>query len=314
MKFEVSIVIPVKNGLKWLKYSIPKMLNQKGVSKMEIILIDSESDDGLEEYLDYLCDSRLRYFQINSKDFGHGKTRNLGVRLSSHDLVVFTVQDASPVNDTWLISLLKPLMENKLDALCGKQVVMDHKSKNPIEWFRPIENPDIRIINITFERYKRLDSISKKSITGWDNVNAAYKKSVLIKLPFLDVSFGEDAYWAHEALLDNLKIGYSDFSMVDHYHHYSKNQFFERYLAEFRLNYELYGLKPKKKKMKLKIIVGWIFQMYKLRISIFDMPYWMVYNLRNILSHNYCVKYFLNLNENQILNLKNNPLSTSSYK
>lgn len=314
--FNVSIVIPVKNGLHWLKYSIPKMLNQEGINRLELIIIDSGSSDGIEDFLTHFSDSRIKYYKIESSDFGHGKTRNLGVQLSVNEYIVFTVQDAIPVNNDWLVLLISPMIEHNLDAICGKQIVLDNLRKNPIEWNRPVESPTIKIIELNPTKYNELLSKEKKVLTGWDNVNAAYKKSILLKQPFSDVTFGEDAYWADTALKSNLKIAYNGFSLVDHYHHYNKQQFFERYLSEFFLNEQLYGLLPQQKKINLKIIFQWIYRMLRLKINFFDIPYWINYNLLAIIMYNRSVRHFSTLNKKEkfILIKNNNPISTSNIK
>jgi rhamnosyltransferase len=316
MSFNVTIVIPVKDGLKWLSKSIPKILKQKGIHKMEILIIDSGSEDGIEFYVDDLSDDRIKYFQINPIDFGHGKTRNLGVTLSTYENLVFTVQDATPANDEWLIELVRPLNDYDLDAVCGKQIVIDHKGKNPLEWYRPIDNSELKIVELPSMAYNLLSSLEKKSFSGWDNVNAIYKKSILINYPFEDVFFGEDAYWANNALINNLKIAYNGKSIVDHYHHYSKDQLFRRYLAEFIMDFELYGLIPHQQKINLNILLSWIVSMLKLKTPILDIPFWLQYNLHSRTIYNKTIRHFKTLSDQDRVLIKsnNNPMSTKNIR
>ena len=68
--------------------------SQKGFKNLEIILINSGNDD-----LSSLKNSKLNYLEIDSKDFGHGKTRNLGLSHSKEEFVIFITDDAIPASD-----------------------------------------------------------------------------------------------------------------------------------------------------------------------------------------------------------------------
>ena len=52
-KIDVSIIIPVFNGSKFLKKTIDSCLNQTLISKIEIIVIDDCSSDESEEIINY---------------------------------------------------------------------------------------------------------------------------------------------------------------------------------------------------------------------------------------------------------------------
>jgi glycosyltransferase involved in cell wall biosynthesis len=54
-----SIIIPTRNGLKYLQFSIQSVLLQPE-NNFELIISDNHSKDGTKEYLDSITDSRLR--------------------------------------------------------------------------------------------------------------------------------------------------------------------------------------------------------------------------------------------------------------
>ena len=83
----VTIVIPVYNGGAMLKTVVESCLQQNLNQEFEVLLIDSSSNDGFIEKLPQ--DKRIRLHKINKEDFGHGRTRNLGVKLSRSEYVAF---------------------------------------------------------------------------------------------------------------------------------------------------------------------------------------------------------------------------------
>jgi rhamnosyltransferase len=312
----VSIVIPVKNGLKWLKNSIPLIMNQSSIQNIEIIILDSQSTDDLVSYINSLPHFNIKYISINPDEFNHGKTRNLGVYHASYEIIVFTVQDATPISCNWLSSLVEPLINYKLDAICGSQIVLRDYNKNPVEWHRPIERPCLKKITINPREFSKLNSLELKSLTGWDNVNSAYKRSCLLKLPFKEVIFGEDAYWAVDALRNGLKLAYTSYSQVDHYHHYTKSQFVSRYLAEFYLFKDLYNLEPEKQNIKLINLLRWTKTIVKSHRHPKDIYFWLRYNMNSLESYNESIDLFFSMS---LQNLKkyistNQTISTNNSK
>ena len=87
----ISVVIPVKNGGTDLVRCLAAIGRQRNDEEVEIVVVDSGSTDGSPE--------RARaagavVHEIPPEEFGHGRTRNLGVELARGDLLVFTTQDA----------------------------------------------------------------------------------------------------------------------------------------------------------------------------------------------------------------------------
>jgi glycosyltransferase involved in cell wall biosynthesis len=69
----------------------------------EVIVIDSASTDGTWELVKSLA---VKPICIQPNEFNHGQTRNLGAHQAKGRFLVFLVQDAVPVNDTWLERLV----------------------------------------------------------------------------------------------------------------------------------------------------------------------------------------------------------------
>jgi glycosyltransferase involved in cell wall biosynthesis len=296
-KHNVSLIIPVRNGMDFLKDSIPLFLTQEKVDNLEIILIDSESSDGLKEFIDSINDQRIKLIPVKLDDFNHGLTRNLGIQYAKFDVIVFTVQDAKPISSVWLYNLISPLVYLKLDGVCGQQIVPKNKLKNPVEWFRPISKPELRLVEMNPKEYLKLSPLEKKKITSWDNVNACYSKESLATLPFAELNFGEDAFWADLALKNGFKIGFTGLSQVEHYHHYDVlNEIVRRVIAEHLINKKVYDIDPLKFQISLSKTISIVKSIFLTELNLFEKIYWLKYNSRIYLANLRAYKIWMSFN------------------
>ena len=116
----VSIVIPTRNGAATLPAVLDAIWRQRVSWPVETIAIDSGSTDGTIDQLKGKVDHLI---QIAPHTFDHGLTRNLGVMQARGDFVVLMVQDAVPVDDTWLEALTTPLaMDERLAGTFARQL------------------------------------------------------------------------------------------------------------------------------------------------------------------------------------------------
>ena len=108
---DVSVVIPVKDGRRYLKESLPTLLHQDAPWNLEVILIDSGSTDGTVAFVRALAnsDSRLTMLRIEPGQFHHARTRNFGASRATGRYVVFLNGDAVPQGADWLTELVGPI-------------------------------------------------------------------------------------------------------------------------------------------------------------------------------------------------------------
>lgn len=218
MMINISIVVPVKNGMATLPNFIEGVKNQTLFKQTEVIVIDSGSTDGSVEFLTQF--NFVNVVSINPKTFNHGATRNLGVSHCKGDFIVMTVQDAVAVNAVWLETMLKHFEDKSVMGVCGQQVVPHHKDKNPHEWFRPQSEGESKKVEFqTKQEFLALSPKEQRACCGWDDVNAIYRKQALLDLPFEPLMFGEDMLWAKMALEKGYKLVYDYAIRVQHYHY-----------------------------------------------------------------------------------------------
>lgn len=228
LQTKISIIIPVKNGAKTIRDCLEGIFSQTLIHQTEVIIIDSGSTDGTLEMIEKFP---VRLYQIAPEHFNHGATRNYGVSLAKGEFVVLTVQDAVPVGTQWLEIMLRHFKDPQVAGVCGQQIVPHHADKNPHKWFRPQNEPGISIIQ---RELMPADYIPR----GWDDVNAMYRKSVLLSIPFKKVEFGEDFLWAADAFNAGHKLVFDTHSRVEHYHHATPQYVYKRIVTELYFEYQ----------------------------------------------------------------------------
>ena len=62
----LSVILPVYNGMPFLKEAIASLLNQS-FQHFIIYVIDNGSDDGTSEYLNQINDIRINYVRLEEK-------------------------------------------------------------------------------------------------------------------------------------------------------------------------------------------------------------------------------------------------------
>ncbi|MBC5991611.1 glycosyltransferase family 2 protein [Pontibacter cellulosilyticus] len=276
----ISVIVPVKNGDAWLDKLLQSILNQTLANRTEIIVIDSGSTD---DTLSILANYSVRLISISPENFNHGTTRNMGVEYAKGEFVVMTVQDAKPTDNKWLEHLLNGFDDTSVAGVCGQQVVPHDLRTNPVEWFRPISPPGKRKVYFKSEQeFLSLSPNERKSLCGWDNVNAMYKKEILLKHPFREVSFAEDALWAHDILKLGYSIVYNTNARVYHYHYETPDYTFRRSFTELYHRYKIFGTRPELPKNGLLTTLRHVKILLKEQnISWLEKYNWLIFNYNN---------------------------------
>ncbi|HMO61643.1 MAG TPA: glycosyltransferase family 2 protein [Ferruginibacter sp.] len=251
----ISVVMPVKNGGDKLRQALEAIFKQTLIHQTEVVVVDSGSD---AYTMDILRQYPVRLFQISPASFNHGGTRNYGVQQAGGKYVVLTVQDAVPVDENWLQHLLNGFVEDDVAAVCGQQVVPHSSSNNPVEWFRPVSTPVIRQVQYSPGSFERLSPAEQRRQCKWDDVNACYRRDVLMQYPYRQVQFGEDVWWAKDALSLGLKLVYNTHAQVYHYHFEDAAFIKKRTLIEWFTLYEVFNLQPSKPAgVSFKKLLSW---------------------------------------------------------
>lgn len=220
---KVACIIPSYNGKCELERLLDSIKIQ--IQAVSVFVIDSESHDGTYEAAK-LALGADHVFQISSKQFNHGGTRQLATELHpDFDIYIFMTQDAYLEDSHAFSKLVEPFSDEKIGAVCGKQLP-HHDANELAKHARHFNYPEIsRSVDISDAKNMGIKS------AFMSNSFAAYRKSALDQVGGFPkhVIFGEDMYVAAKMLLVGWKIGYSSSARCRHSHNYSLLEEFSRY-------------------------------------------------------------------------------------
>ena len=240
----VTVVIPVYNGGKLLTTVVESCLEQDLDQEFEVLIIDSGSSDGCLDGLPQ--DGRLRIERIRKEDFGHGRTRNLGVELARGEFVAFLTQDAIPANRMWLMNLIAPL-QNDPDVAGVFGCHMAHANHGELtahdldqHFNRWIFRSHRRPIELDAAR-QTSDGVVATHERFYSDNNSCLRKSSWTTLPLPDVVYGEDQLWAREILRKGYKKAYASTAVVRHSHEYGFRETVIRANTEWHFYNQMLG-------------------------------------------------------------------------
>lgn len=217
-----SVVVPTKNAGPEFEGVLESIRRQNGPA-VEIIVIDSGSTDGTVSIAEDLADTVV---EISPDDFHHGRTRNRGAAEASGDVVVFTVQDATPMNDEWLAELVEPIEAGEADVTYGNQIAYPD-AKPPDAFFYEYFYPDTPVVlgpeDTDDEAAFYMDNIFLS------DVSSAVSRDVWEEFQFRDsVAMSEDKDFAYRVASAEHTIRYCPEAKVYHSHDYTLRSLFAR--------------------------------------------------------------------------------------
>ncbi len=110
---DISIIIPVYNGEKYIKKCIDSVINQTK-KELEIIIINDGSTDNTENLIKEYKDKRIKYFK--NTNHGIGYTRNYGISKSTGKYIMFLDSD-DYIEKTACEKLFNKIEKNNLDIV-----------------------------------------------------------------------------------------------------------------------------------------------------------------------------------------------------
>jgi rhamnosyltransferase len=218
----ISVVIPVRNGGEDLGRCLAGIAAQRIDEEVEVVVVDSGSTDGSVEAARA---AGAVVTEIDPAEFGHGRTRNLGVGIAPGELVVFTSQDAVADDETWLAHLAAAARSGPdVAGAYGRQ--LPHADARPPERFFLdfLYGPEARV-----QRVREDEELTFES-TLFSNVNAAVPRWALERFPFRDdLTMSEDQEWSRRALRAGFALAYEPRAAVRHSHAYTIRSAFRRF-------------------------------------------------------------------------------------
>jgi rhamnosyltransferase len=240
---KVSIVIPTHNGMPRFAAVLDAIERQRCRIPFDLIVIDTESRDGTWEELVRRDVRRLR---ITKDEFDHGATRARAARLTDGDLIVFTVQDATPADDRWLDSLVDALdSEPTAAGAFSRQVPYLECSpflKMRLERWAAGRNE--RVVNRLPAGRSLADyaPLERLALCAMDDVASCVRRSVWEAIPTPRRRFGEDVAWGKAVIEAGYALVFEPRSIVIHSHDDGAWKEFTRIYQDHANLHELFGI------------------------------------------------------------------------
>jgi rhamnosyltransferase len=241
---KASVIIPTKNPGHLFKQVLAAVLSQSTDFLYEVIVIDSGSTDGTVDYVKGHKDPRIYLHQIEPSSFGHGRTRNLAVSMSSGEYAVLITHDAMPSNEFWLVNMVAIAdSDPQIAGVFGRHIAYpdaDPFTKRELEmhfagfdaWqLVSLDNP---------ERYSN-DQGYRQVLHFFSDNNALIRRSMWIEHPYPDVDFAEDQIWAQKIIEAGYKKAYARDGVVFHSHTYTLLERLQRSFDEAYAFRRLFG-------------------------------------------------------------------------
>lgn len=199
------------------------MLKKQSIPDIPVLIIDSGSD---KEWCKAAQGLNWQLKDIDSKDFNHGGTRQMGIDMCpGKDIIVFLTQDAILADEYSIENLVRAFDDIGVGCAYGRQ--LPHKDANVFASFA-------RLHNYPAQSYVR--SYEDRNVYGMktaflSNSFAAYRRTAMEKVGGFpsNVILSEDMYVAAKMLMSGWKVSYVAEAKVYHSHNYTIWQEFKRY-------------------------------------------------------------------------------------
>ena len=243
-----SVVIVTYNGQDYLERLLTAVEGQDFAGEVEVLVIDSGSTDATLEIV--ARHPAVLLHEIPNIEFGHGRTRDLAVRMTHAPHIAFLTQDAVPIGEHWLTELLAPFSINeKIALVTGRQ--HPRSSAFPLQRYDIIgtfrhQGPD-STTTIFGNAVRPLTEVEIGAASFHSDVNAAVRRDLASgDLRFRDVPYSEDQLMAQEALALGYWRAFAGRAVVEHsndltYHEYGP-RIFDETVGLRRLGFQFHRL------------------------------------------------------------------------
>lgn len=217
---KISVIIMTLNAEKYIQ-NIIDMLKKQTIMPDEIIVVDSQSQD---QTVDIAKKNNVKIILIDRKEFDHGGSRDLALRESIGDYVLFLTQDAEIGNEKYVENLISPFNDDKVAMVCGRQIAKKDATSYE-RLIREFNYPDKRMT-------KTKEDIKKLGIKAYymSDVCSAYRRDIYLQIGGFEhpILTNEDMLIAAKALKNGYKTSYEPDAFVYHSHNFTLKQEFKR--------------------------------------------------------------------------------------
>ena len=237
----ISVLLPVKNGARRLRELVPAVLGQSISARLEIVAVDSGSEDETVEVLEAFGATVI---SIDPGDFDHGLTRNLAAESAHGDILIFLSQRSLPADDRWLAPLIARLDSDPVLAGVCSRVTPDANAdvltRRDVERDLSASTERKRTQIEDWPAYLRMSAEERRVFLNFHTVSAAINAEAWRRTPFRSVrTLGEDLLWAREVVEAGWALAHEPASVVHHSHSYTLEELLARNVDDGVANREI---------------------------------------------------------------------------
>ncbi|MHC4516047.1 MAG: glycosyltransferase family 2 protein [Planctomycetota bacterium] len=240
----VSLVIPTLNAGPLLEEVLQAVARQPDAAQLERVAVDSGSTD---DTVARLQAHGFTVHQIDKRDFNHGATRDLAIGKTQGDVILLLTQDATPLDENWLPTLLATYDDPAVGAAYCRQVPRD--DCNPFIKQRILEwaagRPERVVQRLDLDDpggFENLEPMQRLELCAYDNVAGSVRRSAWEQHKFGHRNFGEDVAFGKKLVFSGHSIVYEPKSAVIHSHNRSPKEEGKRIYCDHVNLSELFGL------------------------------------------------------------------------
>ncbi len=215
---------------------------QRGVVFDELLAIDSGSRDGT---LERLQRHGVRVASIPQREFDHGRTRDRGIAMTTGDVVVLLVQDATMQGADWLQKMVEPFADPQVAGVWCRQIprpkcqpVMKRRILGWPGWGEGVTKKRLP----EGKQLEDLPPFEQLMLCAFDNVASAVRRSVWQQFPLGPRRFGEDVFFGKRVIRAGYTLAHQGGAVVMHSHDRSAWAEGKRTFCDHRNLRGLFGL------------------------------------------------------------------------
>lgn len=242
LSMRISLVMPTWNAGPLLEEVLAAITSLEGTVFDELIAVDSGSSDGTQ---DRLRAAGFRVEPIPQSEFDHGATRDRGMAMSTGDVIVLLVQDATLQGTDWLAKMVTPFEDPDVAGVWCRQIprpgcqpVLDRRIRG---WPGRGEVVSKRQLE-PGQKLSDLEPFEQLMHSAFDNVASAVRRTVWERFKLGPRRFGEDVYFGKRVIEAGLAIAHQGEAAVIHSHDRSAWSEGKRTFCDHRNLRGLFGL------------------------------------------------------------------------
>ena len=209
---KIAIIMRSKNEQPYAEQALAALAEQS-YEAYTMYNVDSGSTDGTLEVIKAHNPSPGLVFEIRPEEYVPGPVLNMMVAKTTEPIVVFLNADAIPQSDTWLETLIIPILNGEADATVSKQI--------PRDCARFIDKYD-------FERAYYSARTIEKSPEFFSAVACAFRRELWEETKFYDKGYAEDIAWSKVCQEKGARFQLVLDSVVEHSHNYTIKKLYRK--------------------------------------------------------------------------------------